>query len=346
MKKLMQRGVYALSALLTVFAVGIGVVHAQQAANRQGNGFVVSPVRFPATIEKGKSNTDLVITVTNPSDAPLVAKPVVNDFIASEDESGEPRIVLDESLPTPKNSFKKLVGPIADITLAPKEKKEVPVVITVPNDASAGGYYGVVRFVPEAPAGTSQGTNVGLTASVGTVVLVRVPGNLNEKLNLVQLTAGVKSDPNSKDPYKAKSFFTSGDVAIITRLKNDGDIHVQPFGKMVVKNMFGKKVQEVELNNANNANDRANILPGSGRKFTNDLQKLKWFGRYTIEANLGYGTGGGQILQGKATFWYIPTLVLYAIIVALLVLVGTIYWFVRKYKANKRHKHDVNKVKL
>jgi len=337
----MQRGASALAALVTVFAVGFAAVNAQN--NGPGNGFQVSPVRWPITVEKGQTDTSLTISVTNPSDSPVVAQPVVNDFVASSDESGEPRLILDEDTPAPKNSFKKLVSRLDPITLGPREKKDIQVTITVPEDASAGGYYGAVRFVPEIPNNTDV-TNVGLTASVGTIVLVRVPGNLTEKLDLVQISAATKTS-DGKDPYKAKSFFTSGDVAMITRLKNSGDIHVQPFGKVIVKNMFGKTVQEFEFNPTDSVGNRASILPDSVRKFGNDLQKAKWFGRYTVEANLGYGDNNSGLLTARTSFWYIPTLILYAIIAAILAIVGTVYWFIRKQKARKQHKHDVNKRK-
>lgn len=337
MKKLMQRGAYALSALVTVFAVGFIKVGAQNGP--AGNGFRISPVRSEYTIEKGKSDT-LTITLENPSDGAITAKAVANDFIASEDESGEPRLILDDSVPAPKNSFKKLVNGLADVNLGPREKKDLTVTISVPEDASAGGYYGAVRFEPQLGATDASGqANVGLTASVGTIVLVRVPGNLTERLDLVQISAATKQD----DKYNAKSFFTSGDVAIMTRLKNSGDIHVKPFGKVQVKNMFGKVVNEFEFNNTE---PRANILPDSTRKFGNDLPKLRWFGRYTVEANLGYSDGGGDLITARASFWYIPTVLLFLILFLLLAIVGGIYWLVRKQQARKQHKHDVNKRKI
>lgn len=338
MKKLMQRSAYALSALVTVFAVGFIKVGAQNGPS--GNGFRISPVRSEFTIEKGKSEV-LTITLENPSDGAILAKPIVNDFVASNDESGEPRLILDEDTPPPKNSFKKLVSGLEDINLAPREKKNIDVTVAVPEDANAGGYYGAVRYVPQLSNNTEQ-TNVGLTASVGTIVLVRVPGNLTERLDLVQISAATKSG-EGKDPYRTKSFFTSGDVSVITRLKNSGDIHLQPFGKVIVKNMFGSKVHEYEFNNVE---PRANVLPDSIRKFGNDLPKMRWFGRYTIEANFGYGDGGGGLITARASFWYIPTLALFAIIILVLGIVGLVYWMIRKQKARKQHKHDVNKRKI
>src|SRR5690606_31396147 len=99
--------------------------------------------------------------------------------------------------------------------------------INIPENANPGGYYGAVRVVPVSN-GLGDG-NVGLTASVGTIVLIRVPGPLVEKVSLIEFTSAQNG--------KAKSFFTSGDVSSLIRLKNEGDIHVKPFGKVQVKNM-------------------------------------------------------------------------------------------------------------
>lgn len=338
MRNIFKRGVAGLAVIALVMSQASGFLFAQ-ATTSAGNGFRISPVRVEYTIEKGKTET-FMISVENPTGGPVVAKPVVNDFIGSDNEDGEPRLILDDNAPSPKNSFKKLVTPINDTVLGPRERKDVQVTINVPEDASAGGYYGAVRFVPEAVQGAG---NVGLSASVGTIILVRVPGNLTERLDLVQISAARKTKQGDEDVYDAKSFFTSGDVAIMTRLKNNGDIHVKPFGKVQVKNMFGKVVQEFEFNNID---PRANILPDSIRKFNNDLTNMKWFGRYTVEANLGYGDGGGELITARTSFWYIPTLALLTIVVVVLGIVGLVYWMIRKQKARKQHKHDVNKKKI
>lgn len=339
MKKLLQRGGYALAVLVTLFGAGLAAVLAQD-ASQPGNGFRISPVRSEFTINKGKSEA-LVINLENPSDSPTIAKPIVNDFIASEDESGEPRLILDESAPSPKNSFKSLVSGLASVPLGSREKKDIIVPISVPEAANAGGYYGAVRFEPQVAGSSNEQTNVGLTASVGTIVLIRVPGDLTERLDLVQISAATKAG-EGKDPYRARNFFTSGNVAVMTRLKNTGDIHVKPFGKVKIKNTFGKVIHEYEFNDVD---PKANILPDSTRKFGDDLPNKKWFGRYTIEANLGYSQGSGDLITAKATFWYIPTLALWGILIGLLLIVGAVYWYIRRHKARKQHKHDVNKIK-
>ena len=311
MRGALKRAIAILAALSVLVGFGGSLAIAQ---NNAGNGFRISPVRSEYIIDKGASET-MTITLENPTAGPINARAVVNNFIASDKEDGEPRLILDDNAEQPRNNFKKLVAAIPDISLKPNEKKEIPVTISVPEDANSGGYYGAIRFLPIANAGDG---NVALTASVGSIVLVRTPGDLQEKLNLVQLSAGQNG--------KTKSFLFSGDVDIVTRLKNVGNIHVQPFGKVQVKNMFGKVISEYELNSTD---PRANILPDSIRRFEDDIKKPKpmWFGRYTITANIGYSQGSGDFIQAKSSFWYLPTWFLILLLIIIAAIVGAVFWF-------------------
>jgi hypothetical protein len=325
MRVIIRRGVALLSAMSLMVGLSSVIVNAQNNANtnRVANGFRISPVRSELTIEKGKSQ-NIDITVENPTDVPTVAKALINDFVASENESGQPRLILDEKGEKPKNSLKTLLQPIDDVSLAAKQKKTIAVTLKVPDNASAGGYYGAIRFVP---SDIGKVSNVGLTASVGTLILVRVPGNLTERLDLLQFSAAQNE--------KSKHFITSGDVSVMTRLKNTGDIHVKPFGKVIVKDTFGKVINEFEFNNTD---PKANILPDSTRKFIDPLPKRKWFGRYTVEANLGYSQGSGNLISAKTTFWYMPPWSLAVLAVIILGIAGAIYWLLRKRDARVQHR--------
>lgn len=322
------------SIALTIALVTALMVVSVSSSNAQvttggGNGFRISPVRSEFTIEKGKSQ-QLTVNIENPTDANVLATPVVNDFISSDNETGEPRLILDDSVEPPKNSFKRLVDNLPAVELGPREKKDIDVTIRVPESANAGGYYGAIRFVPSASTGTG---NVGLTASVGTIVLIRVPGDLTERLDLVELTAGQDG--------KAKSFFTGGDVSVITRIKNSGDIHLQPFGKVQIKNMFGSVVQEYEFNNTD---PRANILPDSIRRFEDSVQKPSrgWLGRYTVVANLGISQGSGDLISSSTTFWYLPVWALIALLVLVLAIAVGGYIAYKRYSI-PRPKHGSKK---
>lgn len=324
MTSVFKRTTGLITALLMLLVAASGISSAQTTTG-SGNGFRISPVRQEFTIDKG-SSTQFPMNIENPTDTEVTVQLVVNDFISSESETGEPRLILEETGQPPKNSFKKLVAPLVDITLGPREDKDVQIDIRVPDNANSGGYYGAIRVVPSSVTGSGT---VGLTASVGTIVLVRVPGDLTERLDLVELTATQNS--------KAKSFFTGGDVSIMSRIKNSGDIHLQPFGKIQVKNMFGKVVHEYEFNNKEL---RDNILPDSTRKFEDSIPKpgRGWLGRYTVVLNLGISQGSGELITASTSFWYLPW---WAIGVSLLLIAAIVaggYFLYRRLSVPKvRH---------
>jgi hypothetical protein len=202
---------------------------------------------------------------------------------------------------------------------------DLPVTITVSGDASAGGYYGAVRVVPK----NAVDKNITLAASVGTLFLVQVPGDLTEELHLKELTA-------AKNGSNGRFFINSGAISVVTRLQNTGNIHVKPFGKIQISKA-GKIVQTIEFNNTD---PKANVLPNSTRKFVNNLENQNWLGKYSISANLGYGTSGG-LITGKATFWVIPLWMIIAALTTLAVLIIGIYLLYRRYINNKT-KHRVS----
>ena len=68
------------------------------------------------------------------------------------------------------------------------------------------------------------------------------------------------------------------------------------------------------------------MLPQSSRTFEDSLENIGRIGRYTIEASLSFGEGGGTILQGQTTFWVIP----WKILLAVIALLAVIIWFSTK----------------
>jgi cbb3-type cytochrome oxidase subunit 3 len=272
------------------------------------NGFQISPLVTTLTIAKGQSQT-VDIYLTNPTKTVSSAQAIVNNFVASANENGNPRLLL-QNTPIPQNNFISLVNPIANQTILPGQQLVVPVTITVPSNANSGDYYGAIRFAPVSIGKTST---VGLTASVGTLFLITVPGHLVQKVELVQLAAAQNS--------KAASFLTYGGVQVMTRLDNVGQVHEEPYGKILIKNMFGGTAATIELNNTD---PRANVLADSTRLFVNNVPSHIWVGHYTIEANLAYEQGTGNIIMGTASFWYLPfwfTIPVIIIIVAIIVLI-------------------------
>jgi len=307
-----------------IFTAVIPVQAATTQTSAVANGFQISPVLSELTINKGQSQT-AEVTVTNPTNVVSNAQVVVDDFTASSDESGTPKLLLYGQVANPRQNFKTLVSPIPNITIPPKGTTIINVTLTVPATANSGGYYGVIRLIQVASSNSAG--NVGLTASVGTLFLVTVPGNLTEKLDLIQLSAARNS--------QASSLIVSGTPQVLTRLDNVGDIHVQPFGKVTIKDTFGKVVASFEFNNTD---PRGNVLPNSIRKFINNLPNRTWLGHYTISESLGYTSGGGNLIIASAGFWYLPIWLISLLAIVVILIVAMIYWLLIHRRRPVQHR--------
>ncbi len=292
-----------------------------------GNALKISPVRTDMAISPGETKT-IDVYVQNITNADIKLHAIVNDFVAGKDESGTPNIILDENKSAPIRSLKKYVTPVGDFSVKPNEQHDVKVTISIPKGADAGGYFGAVRFEP---ASSDSNKMLSLSASVGSLVLVTVPGDLKEQANMASLDVR-KVDPKTNKEV-AGSFFTDGKHLFgAVRINNTGNIQVQPFGKVLLKKS-GKTLASYEINNTS---PRGNVLPDSIRKFEFDVSRnVGSFGKYTLEANLGYGTKG-ELLTASKTFYIVPVPVMIVIGVVLLVILFAIFVLPRMIKSYNR----------
>lgn len=296
----------------SLLAAAVLLVGSAQAATSGGNGLRISPVRTDVTIAPGKSQT-IIINATNVTSGTATLQAIINDFGARNDESGNPAIILDPTKYAANHSLKRYVSPIPNFTLGPGEAKAISVVITVPPSAAAGGYYGAVRFAPASQkVGPNQ--NVSLAGSVGSLVLLKVPGNVKELISIASFDTRVDDQPNS--------FFSSNKrINATVRLQNEGNIQEAPFGKILLKDRSNKVLGTYELNNSD---PPANVLPDSIRKFSVPINKVGTFGKFKLEANFGYGAGG-QLLSASTTFYVIPAIAIVIFIGFVLFLVFLVF---------------------
>lgn len=286
--------------------------------NNNNNTLKISPVRSDVTVNPGETKK-VSVAVTNLTDATVTVKPIENDFVAG-DEKGTPSIILDENSYAPTHSLKRFMLPLQNLTIPPRATQSVDVTITVPKTAQAGGYFGAIRFAPTSPDGSKS---VNINASVASLILMTVPGDLVEKLALtnfdVQQNGGV-----------ATNFRTPDNLEVLVRFRNAGNVQSAPFGQInVVK---GNKI--LYKANFNNNDPKDTVLPDSARRWTVPIKKLGKFGKYTIVGNFTYGTKN-QSIEIKKTIWIVPTLyimiALGALALLVLIIVGTIF-FLKSYK--------------
>jgi hypothetical protein len=311
----------ALMGSLLFFAM-TPFANAQQAAP-SGSGLSISPTISQLTIKPG--GTDHVsITLKNITVDDVVARGEVDDFRA-DNSTGNPQIITNSTATSP-NSIKKFISNIDDVPLAKGQQKNVVIGLDVPKDATPGAYYGIIRYraIPKALATPGPG-QVALTASVGTIVLVTVPGQIREQVQV----KGIHVFRGSREG----SFFVRPPTSVGITITNFGNGFVRPFGTVEVHDVFNKTISSFQFNNPKQL---GNILPNSTRTFSNNIKGLNKIGRYTVTANVSYGTGS-QVLTLQKTFWYVPMW----LVILLLVILGTLIFLAarayRQYKRGRRH---------
>lgn len=321
-----------IAGLLMAVALVLAGSGSTHAASSGGNGLRISPVRTDLTINPGKSAT-VNVNVTNVTSAPATLQTIINDFTASPDESGNPAIILDSTQYASSHSLKRFVAPVSAITLQPGQSKIVPIVINIPAKAAGGGYFGAVRF---APANTSldPGQNISLAGSVGSLILVKVPGDIKEQLTIASFDARLNGAASSfftrtKIQRKNADSRKTEYITATVRFQNEGNVQVAPFGKILLKNRSGKVLATYEISNSSSP---ANVLPDSIRKFSVPLDKVGGFGQYKVQGNFGYGSTG-QLLSASTTFYVIPLWLIIAFVAGVLLLVFLIFGLPRLVRA-------------
>jgi hypothetical protein len=313
-----------------------------RAQNSGGQGLEISPPLIDLKADPGQTKT-IQIYVRNLTQQTLVVSGEVNDFVAAG-EDGQPKFLLEQGESSPY-SIKDWIKTVPKVTLVPNERKTVNVVLDLPDNASPGGHYGVVRFTGTPPE--LEGTGVTLSASVGTLVLVNVSGNIVEQANLVEIYTTKyckqekESDPACPENPKKQSIFEYGPITIGVRLKNEGNVHFKPSGNIRVTNMFGRETASFKLNEQG-----SNVLPGSVRKYEQTMQKKLLFGRYRVHADVVYGSNN-TILSVSKTFWVIP----YKLIAVAVGAIALVIFLIRRYnrvivkRASKKQGQNAGKRK-
>jgi hypothetical protein len=294
----------AVALIITpLFAVS---AHGQATNANAADGLQISPALIEVNGEAGKSYT-IQIRVTNVTASDLSFDSTVNDF-SSKDESGTPSVNLDTSLPSAA-SIRSWVTVTDSFDLKARESKNISATLSIPNDAEPGGHYGVIRFSGRAP--TVEGSGVGLAASAGSLVLVRVAGAVDEQLDLLTFQTAQNN--------ALSGFFKYGPVDFVMRFENKGNVHVKPIGQIEIRDMFGNKVETLAVNP-----DKGNVLPLSVRKFQSTLERQWMFGYYTADLSVAYGTTGQAIVK-SINFWVIP----YRLIIGSIILLATLIFVFR-----------------
>lgn len=316
MKRRLSFSLAALSICAFVISPLVPVQHVVAQTAPAGQALEIAPPVINLIADPGQTITTN-LKLRDISKSSLIVSAQVDDF-AANGEDGTPKILLDGTT-SGAYSIKEWVEPLTDFTIKSKELKDLPVTLHVPEGASPGSYYGIVRFTARAPE--LSDTGVSLSASIGSLIFLRVNGVAKEGIAVQELSA------NSGNGT-ASSFFESAPINFTALLKNTGNVYEQPSGRIVVTDMFGKEVGAPNL-------APGNILPQSTRKYNQALDSTVignkfLFGRYKAELSVTYGTNK-SVVKESIYFWVIPyKLIGTGIIVLIAGFIGLRY-LIRRY---------------
>jgi hypothetical protein len=184
--------------------------------------------------------------------------------------------------------------PITSVTLSPDEKKDLNLRVVFGKDEPPKDYYFTVLFVSEEESGSPSASVTGNKGGIGSNILLSV-GPKSE-------TKGIITD------FSGPKFVTSGPVEFALNVFNNSSHFVEIEGSVVVKNMFGHTIGNVNIL-------PVNILSASGRLMesennSNILPRIVFpekflVGYYTAEATIALSEDG-PILKEEFTFFAFP----------------------------------------
>jgi len=246
------------------------------------------------------------------------------------DETGTPNIQPGTSDEDLASWITVTDGPF---TVEPGQRVEVPFTITLPADATPGGHYATILFSPKPSETTEQG-QVAVTQKVGTLVLVRVKGIVNETGSIAEFT-----------PEANQTSFNRLPVAFFLRFTNGGNVHLRPTGNLTIRNMLGGTSTVLPVNS-----DLGAVLPQSTRRFDlawekeplagqqgNFFQELKaeWnnfaLGSYTATIDVAFGQKNDKTATQTIKFWVFPWRLFLAGAVVLIALIFLLRFIIRRY---------------
>ena len=248
------------------------------------------------------------LRIRNETGTDQAYKVVVTDFIVTGNQ-GTP-IPVDETVSGRWSLASWISVSPKQILVAAGAAQSLDLIVSVPSSALPGGHYAMVTYSPVVE-GTMAGTGAQISPQVGSLIYLKVIGDVTEAANLKEF----KIDKVFKD---------YGPTQIMAEIENLGDIHLRPAGKLTVTNWLGDETYSAEL-------EEKNIFPFASRTYDWTVSGKWRLGRYA--ARLTAQAGEAAIpLTGLIYFWIVPVKELGLIAGALIVIIVLVWLKKRRRK--------------
>lgn len=301
---------------LLFLPLGIFAFEIENTEQPVANDYVVSPGKIDVWLDPGSSTTR-EFTITNRFGREARFRIELEDFRGSRDIEN-PLIFLKGGEKGPYSLRDYLKPEVFEFTLQHGQRMRLPFEISIPEDAEPGGKYGAV-IVSEIPLTSEKSEGVGVTIlkRIAVLVFVRVKGE-------------VKEDGLLKEFSTPKKFYSKPSVPLRAYFENNGNVHLEPYGFIKIKNILGKVVDEIEIK-------PFYVLPDSLRLKEFIWQKPFLFGKYTAEIFLNRGYGN-IVDQKSFDFWVLPIKIIIVIFVVFIVFFFVVYWLINNIEIRRKNK--------
>lgn len=287
-------------AIVAIMAVFTGFAFAQQPTATDTVALSVSPQVFEVSANPGDSINDS-FKIVNGTDIDLTLTATPKNFTPEGEEGG---VTLTEDSTAYSLASWTTVSP-ANVVIPARGSQVFDFNITLPLDAEPGSHLGSI--IVQTKAATLDESGVAVSQEIGPLVLVSVSGDVVTSAEIASFTTD--------------SFWEKGPVIFETRVTNTGNVHFKPRGTIEIKDMFGKVVTTVNL-------QEKNVLPDSTRLLTDEWAADGFkVGKYTADLTLVYGPDD-TILTSSTSFVVFP----YKTIVPITLGVILVVWLAIRYR--------------
>lgn len=284
--------------------------------------FTIGPGKAEFWLNPGEEATK-TINITSRLGETTKFKIEIEDFTGSNKGTEAAILLGSEKGPY---SLKNYIHPeVSEFTLEHGQRIDLPIKVSIPQDATPGGLYGAVIIKTIPAEGDTEISETGASGKikfvgrVASLFFVRVKGNALEEGQLEKFTT-----------INNKRIYSNSSVPFVATYKNTGSVYLVPYGILEIKNIFNKKIDEVEIK-------PYFVMPNALRSKEINWQRASAMGYY--KAHIYLNRGYENIVDEKEIgFWVVPWKIVTIAVLVIIALVLGVIWLVKNVEFKKKKK--------